>query len=182
MLLCLPDCATAAGLGVSGYQVLNESDFIIALAKHADSGLSAGYVALRISGNACSSSPQPRFTDTRVADGHCSAILSHGHCALLCTEGRICGSHAEYNSMGHFIDAVTGAMLSRAAINYPVVDTSGALVWQDRDSAFIASSGPDSNGRVLAAVEPSGRVCRFRYGVCVILSGDECRVLRFDGA
>jgi hypothetical protein len=111
------------------------------------------------------------------SDGHCSAIFPH-RSALLCGKGRVCGLPAEYSNY-HFVDAVTGAVLSRGTIHLPVVDTSGALVWRN-GSVIMARSGPDSEGCALPSVLSSMHVCSFRYGVCLTLDGGDCHVLRFD--
>ncbi len=84
--------------------------------------------------------------------------------------------------MNHFaVDAITGAVLSRAAIKNPTVDTSGALMWRDKHNALAASSGPGSDGHTLLGVESPEYVCCFRYGVCVIRNDNECHLLRFNG-
>ncbi len=111
---------------------------------------------------------------THMADGHCSAVFSQPG-ILLCDRGRICGTRIAHAN--HFVDAITGEVSSRAAVCNPVVDTSGALLWRDDDGALLASSGACSDGHALPDVESLG----FRYGMCVIRSGDgDYRVLRFD--
>ncbi len=121
--------------------------------------------------------PQRQWSLMRAADGHCSAIFSRDN-ILLCDKGRVCGSRTTC-AVNYFINAVTGAVLSRTAINNPAVDTSGALVWSGNDT-LMASSYSGCDWRELDVKGSDGGFC-FRYGICVIPSGDDYHVLRFDG-
>ncbi len=119
-----------------------------------------------------------RLAYTRAADGHCSATFLHGH-VLLCDQGRALCGQTSFDEC-YFVDAVTGAVLSRIAVDSPEVDTSGALMWSD-SGRIAARSSPDSAGRVLLGVETLRYIRCFRYGVCVAGSASEWHVLRFDG-
>ena len=80
-----------------------------------------------------------------------------------------------------FADAVTGALLPRDPVQWPVLDMSGALLAQDNRERIIALGGPDSAGHALLDVRDDGRPRSFRYGVCTWWMGDgEWRVVRFD--
>ncbi len=116
------------------------------------------------------------LTRARVADGHCSAIISH-RTFMLYDRG---GSHTTYAD-SHIVDANTGASLLRTVINRSAIDTSGALVWRSNNHTLAASSGPGNNGRVLSNVKFADYICCFRYGICEIHNTDGYRVLRFDG-
>ncbi len=114
----------------------------------------------------------------RAADGHNSSF--NGGNGVLCDRGRV-HPHAFLYGACHIVDAVTGQRLSRAPYLYLAVDTSGALVWLGPRDAFMASSGPGSDGSVLRSVKfPEGTRC-FRFGVFVAHNGGHCSVVRFDG-
>lgn len=165
----------------------SERDFVVARVlvnrQAGNSGDVCNIVVFRISGNSCAVALVSRavlrsfcpLTPTRTADGHCSAVIS-GRSVLLCDRGRVCTRTGVGGSA--FVDAVTGAVLQRAAINNVEVDTSGALMW--RGGGLMTSSGLDSGGCALANVKKVTFIYSFRYGVCVTRSGDECHVLRFD--
>ncbi len=122
----------------------------------------------------------PKHTRVRAADGHCSAIFPLSR-TLLCDRGRVCGSVSTNTFACHFVDAVTGAVVPHAAVNCPTVDTSGALVWSDRNGKLIAAGSLTSTGHAMADVRLSGHVNLFRYGVYIVQCGSEWRALRFDG-
>ncbi len=134
-------------------------------------------MSFRISGNHSSIRVDPLTTAT---DGRCSAIIPHTG-VYICHGGRVCAAFREVQFCEHrIVDAVTGAVLSHAAIGSPAIDTSGALLWRDKDSDTIMSSGrPDCDA--LPGVISADDIKCFRYGVCVVGIGDEWRLLRFDG-
>lgn len=89
---------------------------------------------------------------------------------------------SRFHSYGwQLVDAVTGAMLPRAVIEYLVADTSGALLWRTcSDDVAWAGGSPHSVGRALPGVEVT-HDSSFRYGVCVAGSEALFSVFRFDG-
>lgn len=98
---------------------------------------------------------------------------------LLLNRGRICGVNATFTG-NRFVEAVTGALMPRAAVYSPALDTSGALVWRDENRALLSGGSPSSMGRVLSDVACSEYVYCFRYGVCAVRRDDQCCLLRFD--
>ncbi len=112
-----------------------------------------------------------------MTDGHCSAPLdvNDDSSVALCRNGRVLNDPGY--EFGCVVDAVSGATLLNRRYNSLRVDTSGALLWRWEDHVFVASSGCNSAGRVLADLDEHV-VTSFRYGVAINASED--RVLRFD--
>ncbi len=112
-----------------------------------------------------------------VTDGHCSAPLDvdDDSSVALCHNG--CVMSDPGNDFGSVFDAVSGAKLSNRRYDCLRVDTSSALLWRGEAQAVVASSGPNSAGRVVAHVDRHD-FTSFRYGVA--LNKSEVRVLRFD--
>ncbi len=54
-------------------------------------------------------------------------------------------------------------------------------MWRSKNGDLMVCSGPDSDGHALAGVEHPEHITCFSYGVCVIRSGHDYHVLRFDG-
>ncbi len=120
---------------------------------------------------------QWRRVDVYLTDGHCSAPLDvdDNSSVAVCHNGRVM-SVPGYD-FGSVFDAVSGAKLPNRRYDSLFVDTSGAMLWRSEAKAVVVSSGPNSAGRVLAAVDGHD-FTSFRYGV--VLNSTERRVLRFD--
>ena len=101
---------------------------------------------------------------------------------LLCANGRAVAQLTE-SSDCRFVDAVTGALLPRDAVWRPMLDTSGALVAQDKIGRLIALGSPNSAGHALPDARDSEVPQSFHYGVCALRRpAGEWRVVRFDAA
>lgn len=76
------------------------------------------------------------------------------------------------------VDSVTGVALPSSLHTGILVDTSGALLWRDKDDTLVASRGPDRDGRILEGVKRTNGSMFFHYGV--VFECNTNRVLRFD--
>ncbi len=84
------------------------------------------------------------------------------------------------------VDAATGCRVSSTARSHLAADSSGALMWLNRDSTLCVSAGLDSDGRTLdrtvfPLTDEAFPLRQFRFGILLVRCRDCYRAIRFDG-